>query len=150
MYNNDLYNKLESQFGKAKMRVFAEIMSARHELLYLEHLNEGLEEFTEEDFERDWWMDKFKSITLKEDPVIEQVVERIKSRSAVGIEKYGTTLEENNTDDFLNHLQEEMMDSVNYIQKIRNILNKKGYSKLEDVPNANDFSEEIQENTKID
>jgi hypothetical protein len=36
----------------------------------------------------------------------------------VWIKKYWTTLQDNNTDDFLKHLQEEMLDGVNYIEKL--------------------------------
>lgn len=59
------------------------------------------------------------------DPIVEGVVSEIRKRSRIGIEKYGTTLEENNTDDFLQHLKEELMDAVNYIQKIQSDKNKK-------------------------
>lgn len=52
------------------------------------------------------------------DEIIGKVVEKIVSRSNVGVEKYGTTLQENDTDDFFVHLQEELMDAVNYIQKL--------------------------------
>jgi hypothetical protein len=52
------------------------------------------------------------------DKIIKQVVDKFISRSNVGIKKYNTTLEENNTDDFLTHLQEELMDAVNYIEKL--------------------------------
>ncbi len=52
------------------------------------------------------------------DPIVEQVINKFKQRSEVGIAKYNTTLHENNTDDFLNHLQEELMDAVNYIEKL--------------------------------
>ena len=62
MYNNELYYKLEAQFGAVKMKVFAEVMAARHELLYLEHISEGYD-FTEEDHERDWWMQRYQQIT---------------------------------------------------------------------------------------
>jgi hypothetical protein len=57
-------------------------------------------------------------VETKKDPIVEQVIAKFKSRSEVGIEKYNTTLHENNTDDFLLHLQEELMDAVNYIQKL--------------------------------
>ena len=143
MYNEELFQKLEEEFGTSKMTVFAEIMAKRHELLYLEHLNEGLEDFTEEDFERDWWLSKHAELskTVRLDPVILSVVNKIESRSAVGIKKYGTTLDENNIDNFLKHLQEEMMDAVNYIEKLIDILKQKGYSNLQDVKNRNDFDE---------
>jgi hypothetical protein len=58
------------------------------------------------------------------DPIVEAVVKKFRDRSNVGFKKYGTTLENNNTDDFLNHLQEELMDAVNYIEKLKSI-NKK-------------------------
>jgi len=54
-----------------------------------------------------------------EDKIVKQVVDKFQQRSEVGIKKYGTTLEENNTDDFLNHLQEELMDAILYIEKLK-------------------------------
>lgn len=53
------------------------------------------------------------------DKIVKQVIDKFKSRSEVGIKKYGTTLEDNNTDDFLNHLQEELMDAILYIEKLK-------------------------------
>ena len=57
--------------------------------------------------------------------IISQIIDKFKQRSEVGIKKYGTTLYENNTDDFLNHLQEELMDAILYIQKLRHDKTKK-------------------------
>lgn len=57
------------------------------------------------------------------DPIIASVVKKIVERSNDGIKKYGTTLAENNTDCFLTHLQEELMDAINYIEKIKSIIN---------------------------
>ena len=54
------------------------------------------------------------------DPIVEAVREKLKQRSSIGIKKYGTTLADNNTDDFLNHLQEELMDGILYIEKLKN------------------------------
>jgi hypothetical protein len=55
------------------------------------------------------------------DPVVERVVDKFVERSDVGFEKYGVTLEEDPSDMFawLNHLQEEMMDAVLYLQKAK-------------------------------
>ena len=58
--------------------------------------------------------------TKIKDPIVESVINKFNSRSHIGIQKYGTTLEENNTDDFLNHLQEELMDAILYIEKLKN------------------------------
>lgn len=57
---------------------------------------------------------------MKKDKIVESVINKFSSRSSIGIKKYGTTLEENNTDDFLNHLQEELMDAILYIEKLKN------------------------------
>jgi hypothetical protein len=59
----------------------------------------------------------------KTDPIVDKVVASFKQRSKVGIEKYGTTLEENNSDDYLQHLQEELMDAVLYIEKLKSLRN---------------------------
>ena len=55
------------------------------------------------------------------DPVVERVVKKFVSRSDVGYKKYGVTLEEDmsNIFEWLNHLQEELMDAVLYLQKLR-------------------------------
>ena len=55
------------------------------------------------------------------DPVVERVVEKFVGRSDVGFEKYGVTLEDDSSDmlAWLNHLQEEMMDAVLYLQKAK-------------------------------
>ena len=55
------------------------------------------------------------------DKIIQQVVNKIKYRSDVGFKKYGVTLydDDQGLDTWLNHLQEELMDAVNYIEKAR-------------------------------
>lgn len=68
------------------------------------------------------------------DKIVEQVIAKFQQRSDIGIKKYGTTLFENNHDDFLNHAIEEAMDFTLYLMKIKQILLSKGYGKLEDVP----------------
>ena len=55
----------------------------------------------------------------KKDSIVEEVVKQFRKRSELGITKYGTTLAENETDNFLIHLQEELMDAVNYIEKLK-------------------------------
>ena len=58
------------------------------------------------------------------DKIIEQVINKIKSRSDVGFKKYGVTLsdDEQSLDTWLKHIQEELMDAVNYIEKARSVL----------------------------
>jgi hypothetical protein len=52
------------------------------------------------------------------DPIVNQVIAKFQSRSEVGARKYGTTLHSNNKDNYLLHLQEELMDACNYIEKL--------------------------------
>lgn len=52
------------------------------------------------------------------DKIVQQVVDKYTSRSEVGIAKYGTTLENNNVDNYMLHLQQELMDATLYIEKI--------------------------------
>ena len=52
------------------------------------------------------------------DQIVEDVVDKYLERSQVGITKYGTTLENNNKDNYLVHLQEELMDATLYLQKL--------------------------------
>ena len=59
------------------------------------------------------------------DNIVKLVLDKYVKRSEVGVKKYGTTLEQNNTDDFLNHLQEELMDAVLYIEKLKQTKNQK-------------------------
>lgn len=61
----------------------------------------------------------------RKDAIVEEVKAMFDERSKRGIDKYGTTLEENNTDDFLIHLQEELMDGILYLTKIRKQLKEK-------------------------
>ena len=55
------------------------------------------------------------------DPVVERVCRKFTNRSDVGFEKYGVTLQDDPSEmlAWLNHLQEELMDAVLYLQKAK-------------------------------
>ena len=59
------------------------------------------------------------------DPVVRNVVDKFVSRSNVGYDKYGRTLDDERSNGFkdlagyLNDIQEELMDAVLYIQAAR-------------------------------
>lgn len=55
--------------------------------------------------------------TKSKDNVVEAVRQRLLDRSNIGFKKYGTTLAENNKDNYLNHMYEEALDFCNYLQK---------------------------------
>ena len=56
-------------------------------------------------------------VEQKVDSIVEQVVDKFHMRSEFGVTKYKTTLKENNSDNYLLHLQEELMDATLYIEK---------------------------------
>lgn len=58
---------------------------------------------------------------LIEDPIVLKVLAKYYERSQTGIKKYGRTLDRDdlNLIDWLNHLQEELMDATLYIEKIK-------------------------------
>ena len=58
---------------------------------------------------------------MKIDPIVENVVNKYYERSLGGQSKYRTTLIENNHDNFLKHLQEELMDATLYIEKLQHL-----------------------------
>ena len=55
------------------------------------------------------------------DPIVDKVLTKFKMRSELGITKYGTTLQDNNASlwEWLNHLQEELMDATLYVEKLK-------------------------------
>ena len=68
------------------------------------------------------------------DPVVKRVVEKFRTRSDAGFEKYGTTLHEERTTKmkglmkYLVDIQEELMDAILYIQsaqeELKDVLNE--------------------------
>ena len=55
------------------------------------------------------------------DSIVRKVIDSFKKRSERGLEKYGTTLERNDLThlEWLQHLQEELMDATIYIEKLK-------------------------------
>lgn len=61
------------------------------------------------------------------DNIVERVVSLFRSRSERGIEKYGTTLDKNELSnrEWLQHLQEELMDAALYVEKLKSIIDER-------------------------
>jgi hypothetical protein len=55
------------------------------------------------------------------DPILLKVLAKYSERSQLGIQKYGRTLDRDDLSltDWLNHLQEELMDATLYIEKLK-------------------------------
>ena len=80
------------------------------------------------------------------DKIIQQVVDKFQERSDVGYKKYGVTLhdDEPNMHKWLNHLQEELMDAVNYLEKLKMTMTEELTEKI-----YQDFKEAEQEANPI-
>jgi hypothetical protein len=77
------------------------------------------------------------------DEIVEQVIDKYHIRSQVGIKKYNTTLETNNKDNYLKHLQEELMDATLYIQKLMD-QNREITEIVRDTPNNTELGARIR------
>ena len=57
----------------------------------------------------------------KQDKYVQAVKEKFEERSQTGIRKYNTTLEREDLSfiDWLNHLQEELMDATLYVERLK-------------------------------
>ena len=55
------------------------------------------------------------------DSIVEAVVRKFQDRSAVGIKKYGVTLDRTDLGlaDWIQHAQEELMDAILYLEKLK-------------------------------
>jgi len=55
------------------------------------------------------------------DKIVESVINKFKQRSEIGIEKYGVTLgrDDLNFNDWIQHAQEEAMDFILYLEKLK-------------------------------
>jgi hypothetical protein len=61
---------------------------------------------------------------IKTDSVVDSIVDNFISRAAQGKEKYGHTLDRNDlsTLEWINHAQEELMDGILYLEKLKKTL----------------------------
>ena len=80
---------------------------------------------------------------MSTDPIVNQVISKFEKRSAIGARKYGTTLHENNKDNYLLHLQEELQDATLYIEKLMT-QNLEIINLVKSTPNNYDLGEKIR------
>ena len=70
------------------------------------------------------YLKQLEIMNKPKDVIIERVIQKFKNRSEVGFKKYGVTLKDDDLplDMWLTHIQEELMDAVNYIEKVKDVL----------------------------
>ena len=85
------------------------------------------------------------------DPVVKNVVDKFVSRSDVGFEKYGSTLDDERRlkmkglTKYLNDIQEELMDAGLYIQAARDELQDLSEESLIQKFNDDEYEERISQ-----
>ena len=59
------------------------------------------------------------------DTIVEEVIDLFRKRSEQGFKKYGTTLDRDDLyeSEWIQHLQEELMDAILYLTKLKNTIN---------------------------
>jgi hypothetical protein len=62
--------------------------------------------------------------TTTKDTIVQSVIEKFSKRSELGIQKYGTTLDRDDltAEAWTNHVQEELMDAILYLEKLKKVL----------------------------
>lgn len=60
-----------------------------------------------------------------QDKIVQEIKDKFEQRSQLGIKKYGTTLERDDlsAEEWVNHLQEELMDAILYLQRLKHDIN---------------------------
>jgi hypothetical protein len=68
-----------------------------------------------------WANDNLDSPEIKSDTIVEDVINKFRKRSEAGMLKYNTTLDRTDlsTLDWLTHLQEELMDAILYVERLK-------------------------------
>jgi hypothetical protein len=58
------------------------------------------------------------------DSIVQSIIQKFQQRSAVGMNKYGTTLDRNDLtpSEWIQHAQEELMDGILYLEKLKTYL----------------------------
>ena len=81
-------------------------------------------------------MESKKVKLIISDSIVEQVVEKIVSRSNVGIKKYNTTLDRTDlsTIDWIDHAIEEQMDNILYLTRLKKDLEELYHQSISQKP----------------
>ena len=61
------------------------------------------------------------------DTIVQSIIDKFNQRSEAGIKKYGTTLNREDLTrlEWVNHLQEELMDAILYLERLKLELHEK-------------------------
>ena len=121
-----LFNQTSKQM-KNKEIEFAEWLAENHYIL--NNIQDGIHYWENEDVVStsnklyDWFI---ASKEQMKDTVVESVIQQFRTRSEIGIQKYNKTLDRKDLTrlEWLQHAQEEAMDMILYLEKLKQYENK--------------------------
>ena len=69
---------------------------------------------------------------IKLDSVVTAVIGKFKERAIFGFKKYGTNLDRTDLSplDWIQHAQEEHMDAILYLEKLKNVITEENIAKI--------------------
>lgn len=86
-----------------------------------------------------------KIITTK-DKIVNRVIEKLSSRSNIGVQKYNSTIWDNTDENYIKHLQEELLDGANYCEQMLRLgeFTTKIIKLIESEPNDQSLGQKIR------
>jgi len=81
------------------------------------------------------------------DSIVLAVIDLFKSRAAFGKQKYGTDLDRTDLKplDWIQHAQEELMDGILYLQKLKSYTNHLPPQQMQRVPSQEEILQKSQQ-----
>ena len=82
-------------------------------------------------------MTEEKKEEIKLDSIVTSVIQKFEQRAIFGKKKYGTDLDRTDlkTEDWITHAQEELMDGILYLEKLKQCVQKNGQLKKSESEN---------------
>ena len=96
---------------------------------------------------KDLFGEEIKEISVQKDEIVERVINKLRSRSEVGVKKYNTTLFRNTDENYIKHIQEECLDAANYCEQMLRLgeFTKDVIQLLEYLPNDLELGSKIRQ-----
>lgn len=123
MDDDSLAYKCGQEYEATGNNILPSIVDSTHTMFRDEDFNEHFERIKYEKVKKRFEAYNIPVIfeTVQPDSIVESVIKKFKDRSDVGIKKYGTTLDRKdiNFDGWAEHLQQELMDGILYLERLR-------------------------------
>lgn len=81
------------------------------------------------------------------DQIVLGVINKLQTRSAIGLRKYGTSIWRNTDENYFKHLQDELLDGANYCEQMLRLgeFSTQVVTLIENEPNDQELGKKIRE-----